>query len=387
MVDPLAWIAGELDALQRQDLLRRRRTVQPLPDGWCLVDGRRLRNYAANDYLGLAFHPRVIEAAESALHDSGAGARASALVTGRTPWHARLEEHLARFEGAEAALLFPTGYAANVGTTAALVGAGDFVYCDRLNHAGLIDGCRLSGAKLRVYPHGDVDRLRSLLAKDKGARRLIVTDSLFSMDGDAASLSDLCELAESAGAMLLVDEAHATGVFGRHGRGLVEAAGIESQSIIRVGTLSKAVGVQGGFVTGSQALIDWLWNQARPQMFSTALTPASCAAACAAISIIEQEPDRRQRLLERAAAFRDHLTSDGLRLPPGCCGPIVPVILGDPARALDAAAGLEERGFLAAAIRPPTVPRGTSRLRMTLSASHDAAADRELASAVREVLR
>lgn len=385
---PLDWINADLDRLRRDDLLRTPRCVRPLGDGWCEVDGRRLRNFASNDYLGLAGDPRVRDAAAAALAQCGAGSRASALVCGRTDWHQRLEDRLAAFEGTAAALLFPTGYAANVGTIAALVGRGDVVLCDRLNHASLVDGCRLSGARLRVYPHRDVEAVERELRKAAGARRqLIVTDSLFSMDGDAAPLRELWAAAERHGAMLLVDEAHATGVFGATGRGLTEELGLEGRPIVKVGTLSKAIGAQGGFVVGSRTLIDWLFTTARTQMFSTALAPPACAAACAALDLVEREPQRRRTLLRQAERLRERLSSAGLRLPADAIGPILPILLGDPDQAVAAGRALEERGHLVAAIRPPTVPRGTSRLRISLTLQNSPADVEALAGDLIDVLR
>jgi 8-amino-7-oxononanoate synthase len=369
---PFTWLNDELQRLEREGLRRRPREVVPLGHGWCEVDGRRVRNFASNDYLGLAADPRVIAGAAHALMTFGGGAGASPLVTGRTAAHVELERKLAEFEGAPAALLFPSGFAANSGTIAALAGPGDAVYCDRLNHASLIDGCRLSRARFRVYPHVDCKSLEKLLAKDQDARRkLIVTDSVFSMDGDAAPLDRLCDLAERHGAMLLIDEAHATGIFGQHGRGQAEEQGIERRPpVVRVGTLSKALGAQGGFVTGSPDLIDWLFNAARPQMFSTALSPGACGAACASLEIVQREPERRSRLSEASKRLREELRTAAIDVPESACGPIIPVIIGDNARTLELAAALEERGHLVGAIRPPTVPQGTSRLRISLSAAH-----------------
>lgn len=383
-----AWLNTDLDRLSTEGLRRRRREVTPLLNGWCEVEGRRLLNFASNDYLNLAHHPKVVEAARRAASEAGAGSGASALVTGRTPWHVRLERALAEFEGQEAAILFPTGYAANVGTIAALCGEQDVVYCDRLNHASLIDGCRLSGAAFRVYRHDDLDGLRSALERGTAfRRRWIITDGVFSMDGDIAPLPALCDLAERFDAQVLVDEAHGTGVFGPHGRGVAELQGVEDRGAVRVGTLSKAIGTLGGFVAGPQVLIDWLWNSARTQVFSTAIPPSCCAAACAALEIIRSEPERASRLHANAATLRRMLSDAGLRLPEGVAGPIVPVILDDPERAVRIAAELEERGFLVAAIRPPTVPRGTSRLRITVSAGHDAEDLERLAAAVIEEVR
>lgn len=301
----------------------------------------------------------------------GTGARASPLVCGRTDWHERLERRLAQFEEADAALLFPTGYAANVGTIAALVDENDVILTDRLNHASLIDGCRLSGARMRVIRHADVRQYQRELDKAAGARhRLIVTDGVFSMDGDVAPLRQLADLAERFDAWLLVDEAHGTGVFGHHGRGVCELQGVHSPRLIRVGTLSKAIGAQGGFVTGPQSLIDWLWNRARTQVFSTGLAPPVCAAALRAIDIIEQTPELRIRLRHRCELVRSRLTDAGLPLPDNATGPIIPIVIGDPQHTVCAAQTLFENGFFVAAIRPPTVPRNTARLRLSLSLSH-----------------
>jgi 8-amino-7-oxononanoate synthase len=381
---------AELNAVANAGLRRSRRVVQPLPGGACEIDGRRLWNFAGNDYLGLAADPRLAEAAREAIAEAGLGSRASALVAGRSRWHERLEQTIADFEGQPAAMLFPTGYAANVGTIAALVDSEDIVFCDRLNHASLIDGCRLSGAKLRVFRHTDLSTLARALGKSSGfRRRLIVTDALFSMDGDLAPLTELCHLAERFDAELLVDEAHGTGVFGEHGRGVCEHLHVEDRVAVRVGTLSKAVGTLGGFVAGSPSLIDWLWNKARPQVFSTALPPAVCAAATAALKIMQTEPESRTRLWRNCEFVRGELQ----RMLPAesspCAhsvGPILPIVLGEPVLAVEAQRRLEDRGCLVAAIRPPTVPQGTSRLRVSLSAAHDEAALRQLVEALKEVV-
>jgi 8-amino-7-oxononanoate synthase len=353
----------------------------------CEIDGQRLWNFASNDYLGLAANPRLANAAKAALSDAGVGARASALVAGRTEWHERLEQALARFENQPAAILFPTGYAANVGTIAALVEEEDIVFCDRLNHASLVDGCRLSGAKLRVYRHWELETLERELQKATSfRRRLIVSDALFSMDGDLAPLCELCDLAERFDADVLVDEAHGTGVFGEHLRGVCEHFGVEQRVAVRVGTLSKAIGTLGGFVAGPQSLIDWLWNKARPQVFSTALPPAICAAAATAIEILQETPNLRQQLWRNCEFVRSRLAQSKLEVCPNSVGPIVPIILGDPEVAVMAQRKLEERGCLVAAIRPPTVPNGTSRLRISLSAAHDDAALQCLLDGLREVV-
>ena len=382
MTDPLGWIIDEHHSLADAQAVRRRRVVRPLSGVWCEIDGRRVRNFSGNDYLGLAGDERLARAAQSALELCGTGARASALVSGRTVWHEQLESRLAKFEDSQAAVLFPTGYAANVGAITALVGRDDLILSDRLNHASLIDGCRLSGAQVRVYAHGDVVQADRELEKHRDARRkLIVTDGLFSMDGDLAPLRELADVANRHSAMLLVDEAHATGVLGTHGRGACELSGI-GETAIRVGTLSKALGTQGGFVTGSQQLIDWLWNTARTQMFSTALAPACCAAACAALDVIEQEPQRRRTLQLRSDELRRALHNHGIATLPHASGPIVPIVLHDSARTMAVAGALEENGFLVGAIRPPTVPRNSARLRVSLSAAQTSADVHELAEAI-----
>lgn len=380
----LDWLADSLRELDAEDLLRRRRVTRFLGDGWCEVDGRRLLDFASNDYLNLAGDPRVIAAARQALEDT-VGARASPVVCGRTPWHEQLEQQIAQFEGQPDAIVFPTGMAANVGTIAALCGSGDLVLSDRFNHASLVDGCRLSGAQVRVYRHDDLEALERELEKGATARRRwIVTDSVFSMDGDIAPLNELCDMAARFGADLIIDEAHATGVLGDHGRGACEALGVEGRVAVRIGTLSKAVGTQGGFVAGSTDLISFLWNRARTQMYSTALAPALCAAASAALQIISDEPWRRAQLVESVKFFRSQLQDARIETIANATGPIVPVILHEPQAAMSIAARLEKRGFLVGAIRPPTVPRGTSRLRIVVTAGHFEEDLALLATAIRE---
>jgi 8-amino-7-oxononanoate synthase len=384
----LDWINDELGNLDRDGLRRRRRAVTPLSDGRCEVDGRSRLNFASNDYLGLAGHPRVSEAACEAITAAGVGSRASALVTGLTLWHERLEDRLAEFEKTEAALLFPSGYAANVGTITALVGSEDVVFCDRANHASLVDGCRLSRATFRVFRHDELRRLDDDLTKHSGnRRRWIITDAVFSMDGDIAPVSAIRDLAEKHDAGVIVDEAHATGILGSHGRGVCELLGVEDRVAVRIGTLSKALGTLGGFVSGSTTLIEFLRNQARTQMFSTALPPGVCAAAVAAIDLIEEEPERRETVVLHAARIREHLVARGWQTSGHPDVPIVPLILGGPERAVDAATQLEERGVLVAGIRPPTVPTGTSRLRITPTAAHSGDDIDELLDALDEVLK
>ncbi len=371
MAGNLPGLAAGLEKLEEFGLSRNRRKIVSLPDGWCQIENRRLRNFASNDYLNLSHDPRLIEAATNALKAVGVGATASALVTGRSSYHEALEVILAEFEGAESAVLFPSGYAANVGTIAAIVRSSDVVFCDRWNHASLIDGCKLSGAKLQVYHHHKLDKLQSALERAfEFERKWIITDTIFSMEGDAAPLRELIDLANSAGANLIVDEAHATGLFGEHGRGLAESECVEDLVAVRIGTLSKAVGTMGGFVAGSAELCEWLWNMARSQMFSTSLPPAICAAANKAVELIQEEPWRRERVLSLARMLRLRLTDLDFHLPPNGVAPIVPVIFRDVETTMHIARTMEEAGLLVAAIRSPTVQWGTSRIRITLTAAH-----------------
>ncbi|HUY35959.1 MAG TPA: 8-amino-7-oxononanoate synthase [Pirellulales bacterium] len=370
--DPLAWIAEELAALESNDLRRRLRTYRGRQEARLEIDGRSFVNFGSNDYLGLAADRRLAEAVARATESHGWGSGASPLVVGHGEPHQRLEERLAEFEGTEAALLFSSGFAANVGAVTALIGPGDAVYSDALNHASLVDGCRLSRASVHVYHHADVGHLETLLGESRGfRRRLIVTDSVFSMDGDLAPLVEMAELAERSHSMLLVDEAHATGVFGARGRGLAESLGVEDRIDVRVGTLSKSLGCAGGFVVGGRALVDWLINKARPYVFSTASPPATCAAALAALDIVRHEPQRRTTLLARAADVRSRLAAQGWRTGM-TASQIIPIVVGEPARTLAISAALAERGYWVPAIRAPSVPAGQARLRIGLSYGHDA---------------
>jgi 8-amino-7-oxononanoate synthase len=371
---PLDWIDAELEGLEQQGLRRRLATRDGPQAPQVVLDGQPLVNFGSNDYLGLAADPRLAAAVARAIGQEGWGSGASPLVTGRAALHARLEQRLAEMEGAEAALLFPSGFAANLGTIAALVGPGDVVFADRYNHASLLDGCRLSRADVRVYPHGDWQSLAGLLTRaTEQRRRLIVTDSLFSMDGDLAPLVELTDLAVRHRAMLLIDEAHATGVFGRNGRGVAEHLDVDSRMAasvaVRVGTLSKALGGIGGFVVGSRALVEWLLNRARTYVYSTAAPAATAAAALAALDIVAAEPERRRGLLARAEMLRNALAAQGWNVGRSQ-SQIIPILVGEPARAVELSARLRQAGLLAPAIRPPTVPEGQSRLRISLTAAH-----------------
>jgi len=370
MPDPLHWIDDELAELDRQGLRRRRRLRLGAQGPEIAAEGGSLVNFGANDYLGLAGDPRLQRAVAEAVSAESWGSGASPLITGYHPLHQQLEQRLAEFEGAEAALLFGSGFAANAGAVAALVGPGDIVYTDRKNHASLLDGCRLSRADVRVYAHNDVVQLERLLAAGRGQRRrLIVSDSLFSMDGDAAPLVEMADLADRYGAMLLVDEAHATGVFGPLGRGLAEQFNVEHRVPVRVGTLSKALGSVGGFVVGTRRLIDWLVQRARPYVFSTATPAAMAAAALAALDIVRDEPQRRRDLIQRAEQLREALKADGWDIGRST-SQIIPIMLGAPQRAVALSQRLQQQGLLVPAIRPPTVPEGEACLRISLSYGH-----------------
>lgn len=335
-------------------------------------NGRRLINLASNNYLGLASNRRVIAAAQAALEKWGVGAGASRLVSGHTDAHAALEHDLADFKRTEAALVFVSGYAANVGVLAALAGPRDNIFADRLNHASLVDGCRLSGARTWRYSHADLEELERLLRRLRPARgqRLIVTDSLFSMDGDLAPLPDLVEIAERSDALLVVDDAHGTGVLGPDGRGAVAHFGLEGRVPVQIGTLSKALGGQGGFVAGDQALIDLLIQRARSFVFSTGLAPALAAAAREALHLAQVEGWRRAALHAHCQTLRQGLVRLGCTVLGDELAPMLAVIVGEPDAAMALAADLEQAGVLAPAIRPPSVPPGTSRIRLAPMATH-----------------
>ncbi|RMG02605.1 MAG: 8-amino-7-oxononanoate synthase [Planctomycetota bacterium] len=371
MGDPLAWLNEALEQRKAQNLFRRLRDRDSAQRAHIVLDGRNLVNFGSNDYLGLACDERVCRAVVDAVEEFGWGAGASPLVTGHSRLHRELEAALAAFEQTEAALVFPSGFAANCGTLAALATQGDVIFNDRKNHASLWDGSRLSRADVRVYPHNDVASLRKLLDRyaARYRRRLIVTDTIFSMDGDLAPLPELVELADKFEAILVVDEAHATGVFGEKGTGVVEHFGLKERVPVRIGTLSKALGSQGGFVAGDRCLIEWLVNHARSYIYSTASPAAVAAASLAALEIVRTEPHRRCELLACARRLREALRDQGWRLGPSE-SQIVPVIVGLPDRAVKLSAALSEEGFFVPAIRPPTVPEGEACLRISVAWPH-----------------
>jgi 8-amino-7-oxononanoate synthase len=351
-------------------LQRSLRVIDGAQDARVMVDGRALLSLCSNNYLGLAHHPAVVDAAMAAARDFGVGAGASRLISGSMRLHHELEQRLAAFKGAEACLLFTSGYHANLGVISSLVGEGDVVFSDALNHASLIDGCRLSRATVSVYRHRDIEALEACLRSAPARRRLIVTDSVFSMDGDAAPLAAICAVAERYDAMVMVDEAHATGVLGRRGAGLVEELGLAGRVTVQMGTLGKALGGFGAYVAGSGALIDFLINRARTFIFTTALPPPVVAAAIAALTIVEQEPERRLALRRHGDRLRRGLRACGYDVLGADTSHIVPVMVGPADATMALSAALFERGVLAHGIRPPTVPDGTARIRATVMATH-----------------
>ena len=363
-------LAAVLAQKQADGLYRRRRTLSSAQGVRVVVDGRELLNFCSNDYLGLASHPTVIAAFQQAAARYGVGSGSSHLVCGHSAEHHALEEELAIFTGRERALLFSTGYAANTGIVQALVGRGDAVFEDRLNHASLIDGGLASGARFQRYRHNDVAHLKEQLENSSAAKKLIVTDGVFSMDGDVAPLAELAALAQQYDAWLMVDDAHGFGVMGAQGGGVAEYFGLGVQKLpVLMGTLGKGAGSFGAFVAGDNDLIEYLINTARPYIYTTALPPAVAAASRASLVLIRAGQGLRESLRERIAQFRNGASILGLDLMPSDT-PIQPILLGSNERALAWSAALERQGCLVSAIRPPTVPVGQARLRVTLTAAH-----------------
>jgi 8-amino-7-oxononanoate synthase len=368
-------LSARLDALRRQGLSRRLIRIDSAQAAHIVVDGRPMLNFSSNDYLGLANEPALKEASAEAARAFGAGSGASRLICGSLAPHAQLEETLAAFKDTEAALAFSTGYAAGVGTICALVDHSDIIILDKLVHACIVDAARLSGAKIRVFEHNNLadleeklkwaaDRQSDKKDQERPGRILVATESVFSMDGDIAPLREMARLKQQYGAWLMVDEAHATGIFGAHRRGMAEELGVSQDIEVQMGTLGKAIGASGGYICGSKILVDYLVNRARSFIFSTAPVPAAAAAAAAGIRLIQspQGLERKHLLWQRLAELR-----------PDAASAIVPVMIGAETKAAEAAAALRERGLFIPAIRYPTVARGEARLRVTVTASHTAA--------------
>jgi 8-amino-7-oxononanoate synthase len=362
----------ELQVLQSAGLRRTLRQVHQRRAGTVLLNSERIADFASNDYLGLASDPRLARAATAVLQAEGVGAGAARLISGNHPLHEALERALARFKGCEHALLFPSGYMANIGAIPALVGPGDVIYSDSLSHASLIDGCRLSKASLRVFPHADIDALAAMLEADRHEfrRALIVVEGVFSMDGDLFPLDRLVPLARRFEAWTYVDDAHGTGVLGASGAGSIEHFGITGQIDVIVGTLGKAMGTSGAYVAGSQVLVDYLTSRARAFIYTTGTPAAIAAATLESLRVVQVEGWRRDAVRARAERLRERLRAAGREAPGMRDGHIVPILVGDAVQTMRLAGELRRRGFLVGGVRPPTVPTGTSRLRISVSAVH-----------------
>jgi glycine C-acetyltransferase len=371
VTEALAYLVDELARLEEQGLLLHPRTLEGRQLARARYDGREVINLASNNYLGLAAHPRMNEAASNAAAEYGAGTGAVRTIAGQMTMHRELEQRFAAFKGAEDALMFQSGFTANSGTVAAVLGKEDVIVSDELNHASIIDGARLSRATIKVYPHRDAAAADRLLEETagEGRRQLLITDGVFSMDGDIAPLPDLVEVAERRRAIMMVDDAHATGVLGEGGRGTVDHFGLHGRVDIQVGTLSKAIGVLGGFIAGPSQLIRWLVNRGRPYLFSTSAPPAVVAACTTALDILGDEPDRLDRLWSNTRAFKDELHALGFDTGDSQT-PITPVMAGDEATAQELSKGLWDEGVFAPAIVYPTVPRGRARVRTIVTADH-----------------
>lgn len=382
MIDP----AVRLAELRAAGLERRTRRVDGASGPWVRIDGREVLLLCANDYLGLAGDERVREAAAGAALRWGAGAGASRLVSGTLPIHEELEARLAAWERRERAVLFGSGYLANVGVISALAERGDVVFSDALNHASIVDGCRLARAEVFVYHHGDMEHLEWGLREAEGRGALIVTDGVFSMDGDLAPLEQIVELARSYNVRVAVDEAHAVGVLGPGGRGAVALVGLEDEVDVVVGTLGKALGSYGAYAACETRMARYLVNAARSLIFSTALPPPAVAGALAALELLEEQPRRVEKLQTNAETLRAELAREGFAVAPGEM-PIVPLLIGDPALAMRVCEAAIERGVFAQAIRPPTVPAGTSRLRVAVMSSHRRSELRQAAATLADAAR
>ncbi len=380
-------IEERLEELERLGLSRRLRLISGPQGPRVLLDGRPVLLLCSNNYLGLADHPRVREAAAEAAMRWGVGAGASRLVSGTMTVHRRLEERLAAFKGTESCVLFGSGYLANLGAIGAFAGPGDAVFSDELNHASIVDGCRASRARVHVYRHCDTEHLAWSLRRHGGSgRRLVATDSVFSMDGDLAPLGEIVELARAHRARTLVDEAHATGAVGPGGRGAVAQAGLEGEVDVLVGTLGKALGSYGAYVCATEEVVRYLVNTARPLIFSTAPAPPAAAGALAALELVEERPHRVERLRSHARTLRRALAAEGFPVHDGDMH-IVPLVVGDERDAVALCEGAVERGVFAQAIRPPSVPVGTARLRLTAMASHTPTELRRAARVLAEAAR
>ncbi|HEV8354373.1 MAG TPA: glycine C-acetyltransferase [bacterium] len=370
MGNPLAYLDDELNDLREKGLFRWPRLLESAQEPVAVYDGREVINLCSNNYLGLANHPKLKAAARRALDELGIGSGAVRTIAGNMAIHKEVEAELARFKHTEATLLYQSGFTANAGTVAAILGKDDVIVSDELNHASIIDGARLSGADKKIYPHKDVAAARRMLQESRGARHvLLITDGVFSMDGDIAPLPDLVALAEEFGAIMMVDDAHASGVLGANGRGTIDHFGLHGRVHIQVGTLSKAFACQGGYVAGSQLLVDYLIHRARPLLFSTSHPPSVAASALAGVRLVEEEPEIIERLWNNTRLFKRGLAQLGFDTGVSET-PITPVITGDERLAMELSDRLFDAGVFAFGIAFPTVPRGKARVRTIVTAGH-----------------
>jgi len=368
--DPLAYLTAELTTLKEQGLYRALRILEGEQKPTTTVDHRSVVNLSSNNYLGLTTHPRLRERALEATRKYGVGTGSVRTIAGTMDIHMELERRLAEFKKTEAVVVFQSGFAANAGTVSAVLGRDDVVISDELNHASIIDGCRLSRAAIKVFPHKDVDAARGILRSLPSAqRKLLITDGVFSMEGDLGPLPALCDLAEEFGCIMMVDDAHASGVFGANGRGTIDHFGVHGRVDIQVGTLSKAVGVLGGYVAGTRSLVDFLYHRARPFLFSTSHPPAVAAACIAAIDVLLEEPEIIEHLWANTRFFQTGLTALGFNTG-ASEGPITPVIVGDGALAMTLSDRLFEAGVFAQGLAFPTVAVGKARVRAIVTATH-----------------
>ncbi len=380
-------LSDELNTLKQNHLYRELRVLDHIRDTRAAINGKEMMLFCGNDYLGLSKHPLVVAAFEQAAKKYGVGAGASRLISGTSDLAKQLEEHLAAFKRKERALVFTTGYLANLGIISSLCDQQDLVIVDKLNHASIVDACKLSRAKLRVYPHKDVAYLEKILkqARNKFRRVLIITDSVFSMDGDLAPLREIVALKERYGALLMIDEAHGTGVFGESGRGVSELLDVEDAIDISMGTLSKAIGTLGGFVAGKSDLVEYFINKSRPFIFATALPPAILAASLKSLELIQNVHSLREQLWANIRKFYDGLKSINLEVPKEP-SPIIPIVIGSEEKTLHVSKALFEKGFFVPAVRYPTVAKGKARLRITISGVHEAGEIERLISALEKTL-
>jgi len=364
------FLTDSLNKIEKEGLSRTLRLLESAPDSVVITDRKRVIQFSSNNYLGLANHPVLKQAAREALEEYGLGSGASRLIAGNFELYERLERRLAKFKGTEAALVFPSGYQTNIGAISTLMGPGDIIFSDALNHASIIDGCRLSGARVVIYPHRDLNSLKKIIQQSPEApKKLIVTDSVFSMDGTLAPLPGLAALAKSFGCWLMVDEAHATGIFGRKGAGTAEHFGLEEKIDIQMGTFSKAFGSLGGYIAGSHCLINFFINSCRNIIYTTGLPPAVLSANQAAIDLVEKNSELREQLWERVKFFRNELNRIGFDTLQSETQ-IIPILTREPSLTMKFSRYLFEKGILAQGIRPPTVAEGLCRIRVSIMATH-----------------